>query len=390
MDIPSEATRDVSKALRLLHEQGEVVEVRPGRYAVAGADGEYPGSVLRAESGDGLSALLPDESVLPIHPRHALGAQVGDEVVIIRNDEGEALVVRIQTRFGRQIPGSLDFGGGTITFIPDNRREGRLPLLDRFREVKREYRAGDRVVVEVQLGDDGEPAARLIKVLDDESPEVADFELVRLSHDLPGPFPEGVEEEAARAADTTLQAEGREDLREAFVFTIDPETAKDFDDAISLERRRDGYRVGVHIADVSHFVRHHGVIDDEALLRGTSCYLVNRVIPMLPEVLSNGMCSLVPHEDRYALSAFIDLDKGLKVTAVRPAETLIRSRHRLTYEQALEIIEERDASGGYDDELVKAVRDCSRIAQQLRKRREKAGALNLFSVEHRFTLEAGG
>ncbi|MHC5068349.1 MAG: ribonuclease R family protein, partial [Planctomycetota bacterium] len=201
---------------------------------------------------------------------------------------------------------------------------------------------------------------------------------------------------AATAAEITLDPAGREDLRQRPIFTIDPATAKDFDDAIEIERTRDGYRVGVHIADVSHFVPAGGVVDDEALARGTSCYLVNRVIPMLPEVLSNGMCSLVPEQDRYALSVYVDLDRNLDVTAIRPCESIIRSQQRFTYEQALALIERRDPSAEgadpvtFDSEIVEDLRTCHRLAQDLREQRERAGALNLFSVEQRFRLDAEG
>ncbi|MDA3961554.1 MAG: VacB/RNase II family 3'-5' exoribonuclease [Planctomycetota bacterium] len=390
MGVPGEAAREVARVMRELAENGDVVEVRPGRYAVSGAGGEYPVEVVRDADRTGIAALFADERVLPIHPRHTLGVQVGDQAVALVNDSGEALIVRVQTRFGRQIPGSLNFNHGRVTFIPDNRREGEMPMLDSMRDLARNYQAGDRVVVEVAVGDDGEAAARLVRVLDDDSPEVADFELVRLAHDLPGPFDEAVEKAAAEAADTELVPDGRLDLRDSFIFTIDPETAKDFDDAISFERQRGGYRIGVHIADVSHFVRHGSVIDEEALLRGTSCYLVNRVIPMLPETLSNGMCSLVPNEDRYALSVFIELDKHLKVTKVEPAETLICSRHRLNYEEALAIIERRNGDDEFPADLVEIVRHCNRFAQDLRGQRERDGALNLFSVEHSFTLDANG
>ena len=120
--------------------------------------------------------------------------------------------------------------------------------------------------------------------------------------------------------------------------------------------------MGVHIADVSHFVRGATALDDEALRRGTSCYLINRVIPMLPEELSNGRCSLVPHEDRFTLSVFIDLDRQLRVREVRPAETLIHSKHRLTYEEALAIIEGDDAvEERFGPELVENLHACHNL-----------------------------
>jgi ribonuclease R len=177
----------------------------------------------------------------------------------------------------------------------------------------------------------------------------------------------------------------------ALPISIDPATAKDFDDAISLERDERGNRVlGVHIADVSHYVTAHTPLDAEAARRGTSIYLINRVIPMLPESLSNGLCSLVPDRDRYCLSAFLTLDRAGKLVNTRLAETMIRSRHRMTYEQALAVLEKRDEPGKWPADLKATLAEVSDIAQGLRKAREQAGALNLFSVEHRFSLDVNG
>ena len=386
MGIGGDGARVVARVLRQLLDDGEVVQVRPGRYVATGANGEYPATV--ATDGDGqLMARLPDGQELPIAHGHGQAVQDGDEVVVLRTPGDEALVVRVTTRIGRLLPGELNYRYGRATFIPDNRREGELPVLNRRAELN-EYEAGQRVAAELVVTDHEGRAVRVVRALDDSSPEVADFEQVRLTHELPDDFRADVEQ-AAQAITADFRPGKRDDLRERLIFTIDPETAKDFDDAIEVERVRDGWRVGVHIADVSHFVSEHGIIDVEARLRGTSCYLVNRVIPMLPEHLSNGLCSLVPDEDRYVLSVTIELDQRLQVTNITPAESLIRSRHRLTYEQALAIIEQRDG-GEWPADLVKMVGDAHRLAQNLRKQREKQGALNLFSVEHRFQLDADG
>ena len=146
----------------------------------------------------------------------------------------------------------------------------------------------------------------------------------------------------------------------------------------------------MHIADVAHFVRPQDVIDVEAQQRGTSSYLINRVIPMLPEVLSNGLCSLRPREDRYALSVIMDINKQGKVTNCRPVSTIINSKHRLAYEEALAIIERKEEPDQWPDDLLNAVRQSHRLAQLLRKNRVKNGSLNLYSQEPRFILDENG
>ncbi|MBA3846895.1 MAG: VacB/RNase II family 3'-5' exoribonuclease, partial [Planctomycetes bacterium] len=398
LGLTPEASRETGQLLRRLVEQGLVLESRPGRYQVSGAGGEYSVMVEEASEGGGdddkgrirLQARFSDEKVLPIHPRHTLGARGGDVCQAAIGEDQQVLVTRILRRSGREIVGTVNFRPQGLVFIADNRREGDMPVLSAFRHFDREYRAGDRVVATVEIDGEGRAGVHVTSVLGDESPEVADFRYARLTHDLPGEFPEETEAEA-RSFDPVLPAGRREDLRKELVFTIDPVTAKDFDDAISLRPRpQGGYQLGVHIADVSHYVREGNPLDQEAAARGTSIYLINRVIPMLPEVLSNGLCSLVPDEDRYCLSAFLDLDKDGKLVGSRFAETIIRSRHRLSYEQALSVIQGEDPGIPIPDDLKRTIVTVSEIAQKLRRAREAAGAINLYSVEHRFKLDVNG
>lgn len=388
MSITGEAVREVARALRKLVVDGAAIEVRPGRFLASGLNGEYPVTVEEdPEREGGVLARFEADRALPVDPGHRLGAKPGDHAHAMVAADGRALLIRIVRRSGRRLPGTVTWHRGPLRFIPDNRREGELKVEQSRAELATTYRAGERVVGE--LVDDGADGhlVRIIKALDSDTPEIADFEQVCLSHDLPGAFEEAVEA-AAHEATADFELGQRRDFRDDFIFTIDPETAKDFDDAIQVARTENGYRIGVHIADVSHFVRPGGAIDDEAINRGTSIYLVNRVIPMLPEHLSNGLCSLRPHEDRYVLSCMIELDKRGHIIDTWLGEGLIRSRHRLTYEQALDVIE----GGGHDLEprLQTDIHLGHKVAQMLRKNRERAGALNLYSVEHNFQLDAEG
>ena len=218
-----------------------------------------------------------------------------------------------------------------------------------------------------------------------------DVKAVMKQYNLPERFPKVVLQEARRIETAeAIPTKGRLDLRRKFIFTCDPVTAKDFDDALSIETDRRGNRVlGVHIADVSHYVRPGSSLDREAYRRSTSVYLLNRVVPMLPETLSNGVCSLVPGEDRLTFSAFITYDKDGRCIARRFAKSVIRSQARFTYEQVMSLIG-GGARGGLPKQQVRAVLAIHALAQQLRSRRFAEGALDLEVPETEILLDDEG
>ena len=216
-----------------------------------------------------------------------------------------------------------------------------------------------------------------------------DTEAVMKFYRLPKAFPAVVRAEAGNVARLATEPGEREDLRRKFIFTCDPVTARDYDDALSLETDRRGNRIlGVHIADVSHFVLPGSAIDREARKRSTSVYLVDRVVPMLPEELSNGVCSLVPGEDRLAFSVFMTFDKNGEMTARRFAKTVIRSKARFTYEQVMTILSGGD--GGLSRRETKLVREIGVLSQQLREKRFAAGALDIELPEVECLLDDDG
>ena len=208
-------------------------------------------------------------------------------------------------------------------------------------------------------------------------------------YNLPRSFPREVMDEARRLP-KNVDAEGRLDLRSKFIFTCDPVTARDYDDAISFETDRKGNRVlGVHIADVSHFVKPGSAIDREAFKRGMSVYLADRVVPMLPEELSNGLCSLMPGEDRLAFSVFMTFDKSGEMIKRSFAKSVIRSRARFTYEQVMTVIS-GGAKAARSSSDLKAVYGVHELAQQLRERRFAAGALDIEIPEAEVLLDTEG
>jgi ribonuclease R len=253
------------------------------------------------------------------------------------------------------------------------------------------------VQVEVIRRPGGEARGRLIEVLGDpESPGV-DVEVVLRHHLIPEHFPQEV-----LAAAATLPGDppagpgggwpGREDLRGQTVVTIDGESARDFDDAVSIERRPEGtYRLGVHIADVAHYVTEGSELDREARLRGTSVYYPERVVPMLPEELSNGLCSLRPGVPRLTLSAFLDIDHDGRVVGRRFAETVIRSARRLTYGEVRRVLEEpRPEDAAAYGAVLPALRDLGELAAVLHESRERRGSLDFDLPEGNVELDTDG
>ena len=211
---------------------------------------------------------------------------------------------------------------------------------------------------------------------------------------LPRSFPREVLEEASRVSRFSSDSSGsRIDLRKKFIFTCDPVTARDYDDALSLETDRKGNRIlGVHIADVSHYVRPGTALDREAYRRSTSVYLCDRVVPMLPEELCNGVCSLVPNEDRLAFSVFMTFDRNGEMVKREFAKSIIRSKARFTYEEVMAIISSDSSRSRISrtSREIRTIREISSLAQQLRAKRFAAGALDLEVPEAEVILDRNG
>ncbi|MEN2981096.1 MAG: ribonuclease R [Thermus sp.] len=295
------------------------------------------------------------------------------------------VVERVVRRARERVVGTLDFRRGYALLLPD---EPGLPELRLLPEGLEGLERGSRILVRVHYGK--RPYGEFLEYLGKgEAPET-ETEAVIAKYGLRAAFPEEVRKEAEAIPLEIPEEElgRREDFRALKVFTIDGVDAKDFDDAIHIERLPKGFRVGVHIADVSHYVREGSPLDQEAFLRGTSVYLPGRVLPMLPERLSNGVCSLKPGEDRLVLSALFELGEDLKVKRVRFAEGVIRSVARLTYTEV-----EAFAEGfGLPEEHAFLAEDLSLLLDltaRLRQKRLEAGALDFSFPEVKVEVEDG-
>jgi ribonuclease R len=247
---------------------------------------------------------------------------------------------------------------------------------------------GDKVVVRIMEWEKNKkPVGEVLEVMSAEDVNDAAMKEILLEHGFSLNFSDAVMEEAARLSDVIAKSEikKRKDCREILTFTIDPIDAKDFDDAISIRTLKNGnYEIGVHIADVSHYVTPDTELDKEAYERATSVYLPDRVLPMLPEHISNERCSLRPHEDKLTFSAMFQITPAGEIKQHWIGKTVIHSDHRFTYEEVQEIIETKD--GLYKEEVLLL----NTIAQQYRSERFQKGAINFSSQEVRFKLDATG
>lgn len=381
-------------ALKSLEDQGHVYQPKHGKYQAAKKPEKITGVVDHVNPR--LAFIISEH--LPIDAKvfgHKLnGALHGDTVEIEllghgRNGENpNARVTRIVERGRDEMVGRLDAGFGFGHVILDDRRyhfEVHVP-----QKGLKEAEDGDKVIVKINKwpqGGNGRAEGYITRVLGPAGDNNAEIHSIMAEFGLPFEFPKEVEA-AAEALDVAIPAEEytkRRDLRKVETFTVDPEDAKDFDDALSYRELPNGHvEVGVHIADVSHYVAPKGVLDKEAYERATSVYLVDRTIPMLPERLSNGLCSLRPKEEKLTFSAIFEVDKEAHLHDVWIGRTVIFSDRRFTYEEAQERIE----SG--EGEHAPALQLLNTLAKKFREKRFAHGSVNFDSAEVRFELDEAG
>ena len=315
--------------------------------------------------------------------------------------EFEGIVTEIVKRFRDEFVGAIQISQKHAFFIPDSNK---MPIdffipLTKLKDAK----DGQKVVVRLTSWKDKakNPNGEVVKVLGEAGDNEVEIHSILHEYDLPYDFEPDVLAEADAISSEIRQSdiEARKDMRDVLTFTIDPVDAKDFDDALSVEWVDGQLKVGVHIADVSHYLRPDTDLDKEAYRRGTSVYLVDRVVPMLPERLSNGLCSLRPHEDKLCFSAIFTLDQNASIVGEWFGRTIINSDHRFTYEGAQEIIEgkphfyESDEldNDGYVKTLGGKIKDAvlalDKYAKKLRKQRLGEGSITFDKQEIRFKLD---
>src|SRR5881275_2494100 len=391
----------LSQVLRDLERAGEIARIRKNRYVLPPAADLIAGKLHIHQAGYGfLISEKSGESDIFIAAENTGTAMHGDRVVArISPDEPsgrikgrrEGRVIRILERAHDTIVGTLQRSRNFYYVVPDDPRfvHDIYVRPERDQQQGTSANVGDKVVVRLDVWESRHvnPEGEIIEVLGPASaPGIDMLSIIRKYH-LPAEFPKDVLDQAERISEriNARQLEGREDLRKDFIVTIDPDDARDFDDAIQVEKTNSGWRLGVHIADVAAYVEPGSALDREARGRGNSVYLPDRVIPMLPERLSNGVCSLNPEVDRLTHSVFLHFDKHGTAKSARFAHSVIRSAHRLTYKQAYAIL-----NSPPEDELGERLHEAWELAALLRKKRFEHGALDLDFPEVKVWLDKQG
>ncbi len=352
----------------------------------------YKGTLEVTRSGMGFVIAKALERDILVRPNDFNTAMHGDTVLVrITQSKGgnsrvQGVVESVAERKQSDFPGHIEMGEGFAFFIAETAR----PMPDVYIPIPKLNGAvnQDRVIVRItDWGKNKKPQGQVLQVLDeaDENDRVMKEILIENGFDIV--FPEKVLEESEALPHIIPEADiaGRKDFRKILTFTIDPADAKDFDDAISFRKLKDDiYEIGVHIADVSHYVKPGTVLDEEAYDRATSVYLPDRVNPMLPERISNELCSLRPHEDKLCFSAVFQITHKGDVKEYWLGRTVIHSDHRFAYEDVQSVIEKNEG------EYVEEIGILHSLAQRFRKQRIKKGAINFSSVEVRFKLDEKG
>lgn len=397
--LPAYSKQQIRQALDQLTNEGKILKNKKNRYAHAAHYGCLTGVFQATERGYGfVTPETPDENGDVFIPPYATGkAWQGDRVLVHLTDsprghkrEGE--VMRILSLCTDEVTGTVMQRGKTLFVRPASKKYPDL-IIPKNRTL--DAHSGDRVAVKVMFRGDGRLSAQgaITQIFGRNGTMEASIAAILHENGITVPFPDEVLRQADACGDTVDPAEAarRMDLREKLIFTIDGDDARDFDDAVSLEPMENGHMLlGVHIADVSHYVTPGSPLDDEAYRRGTSVYYPGHVVPMLPVALSNGICSLNPDVDRLAFSAFLEVDKDGRCHKSQFAKTVIRSKARMTYRKMNEIFdgnEERRAEYAF---LTETADRMHALSQAMRRRRMERGALDLDLPEAEILTDESG
>ena len=388
-----EGRRETFEILGRLHDEGIVEECAREKYRLTHKHlPHFEGIADMTASGSIYVRVEGEENDIFVNQRNTANALNGDRVEVLvmhrgRDGKMEGEITRIVERSRKPYVGIAEVGAHQIFVRADSRR---MPMdIYLSKRLYPDVKDGEKVVVRIADWAEGSksPVGELIERLGMAGNNDTEMHAILAEYGLPYHFEQKVEDAAQAIPSTITKADyaARRDFRKITTFTIDPADAKDFDDALSIRKIEDGvWEVGVHIADVTHYVQPRSVIDTEAEERGTSVYLVDRTIPMLPEKLSNELCSLRPDEESLCFSAVFTLNEEAEVLDKWFGRTVIHSDRRFTYEEAQQIIE--TGKGDFAEEVL----TLNRLAQRMRKTRFKHGAVSFQREEAKFKLDAEG
>ena len=399
--------QSLQTALSSLVQSGQIARIKGNRY-IKPRDADLIPGVIRInrqgrgflqpdDAGQGEVSIAESETSTALHNDHVLVRRdvFPDKGRSQRKGEATGTVVRILERRRTQIVGTLCKSGKFLYVIPDDPRIPHDVYVPPPQDVGRKTNEGDKVVVRLDKWESRHtnPEGEIIEVLGAPNEEGVDMLSILRQHGLPLSFPTNVLQEAERLRQgrpgDDRQKDGsmrRVDCRKQNAVTIDPDDAKDFDDAICVEALPNGqWKAWIHIADVSHYVTPGSVLDKEAQKRGNSTYLVDRVIPMLPEALSNELCSLKPDEERFTKCVELIISNDARVLRTKFYPAVIRSKRRFSYKEALSVLEQRP-----NGEIENMLHQANQLAQRLRRLRMKNGSLNLDFPETKIRLDDKG
>ncbi|MDU1442576.1 MAG: ribonuclease R [Clostridium cochlearium] len=399
-NIKSDDIEDFKKVLDYMEKDGLVVKTRTEHYGVPEKMGLLVGKVQGHQRG--YAFLIPEDDREDVFiPASGLnGAMNGDKVVVKvfkeikegKRSEGE--VIRILDRVNKTVIGSFEDSKNFGFVVPDEKRIYQDIYIPKGNTMG--AHSGDIVIAEITKWPEKRrsPEGKIVEILGKKGEKGIDILTIIKKYNLPEEFPEKVQKYTENIPDEIKEEEynNRMDLRDKKIITIDGEDAKDLDDAISIEKLPNGnFYLGVHIADVSHYVKEKNPLDKEALKRGTSVYLVDRVIPMLPKKLSNGICSLNPKVDRLTLSCFMEIDKTGKVLNHKVVESVINSSERMTYTDVNKILKDNDQQliKKYDY-LMENFKLMEELCKILYKKRINRGAIDFDFEECKIILDEEG
>ncbi len=386
--------QELQRELHRLELAGRIARIKGNRYILPQEADLIPGRIRINRAGKGF--LQPDDPGIKeiAVPENATLTALHEDHVLVRRDRPESkntgTVIRVLKRHRTKIVGTLQKSSRFLYVVPDDPRMPHDVYVPEPRDVGRPAHIGDKVVVELREWEsrNANPEGEIIEVLGAPDDEGVDMLSVLRQYNLPLHFPKTVlgEARAIGCEVTPHELHGREDCRSHQVVTIDPDDAKDFDDAICLQRiSAEQWKLWVHIADVSHYVKPGTALDTEAGKRGNSTYLVDRVIPMLPEALSNELCSLKPNVNRLTKCVEFLVSPDGRVLATKFYPAVIHSQRRFAYREVLEILQRKPAG-----DIERMLHDASELAQRIRRLRFKAGSLDLDFPESKIRLDEQG
>ena len=384
--------RNIALQLVEMAFNGEIIEVSPGKYKSPQRGNEAIGVFVRRSNGKNSVITDSDGETIFVAERNSMHALNGDRVKVNiaahrRGAEPEAEVIEIIEKKEQTFIGTLKVDKHFGYLLTDSKYLATDIFIPKAK--LKSGKTGDKAVVRITEWKDDfkNPSGEVVDILGKAGENNTEIHAILAEFGLPYKYPSTVEKAADKigAGITEEVVAQRIDMRDVLTFTIDPADAKDFDDALSFRRLSNGhYEIGVHIADVTHYVHPDTIIDREAQKRATSVYLVDRVVPMLPEHLCNGICSLRPNEDKLAFSVIFHMDDDGKVLTSKIARTVIRSDRRFSYEEAQNVIET-----GLGD-CVEAIKKLDELAKILRRQRYENGSVEFDRAEVKFHIDEAG